>query len=303
MTFAHTHSRPVQVPCLLIFAVCITAARCRTPVTACWCRPFYDVIATDKWKAWAAQRGKTREAARTEFIKSVSAFLGPSGDDDDAAASYGSGDVERSISPLRTAGGLSVMDRVFSSDNLSALPPAPSSAVPAASVGDATVANGSPHAGSPALRVPRGSNASVHDSLTPAQASVPETRRSKSTNAVAGMDSGVPASPAPTPELVGRAGMLLKQRDIMKGWRERYFVLEGKLLSYYKQKTDTVPRGAVFLANVRGWKGGGWDVGVCVGVRQPCILFVGLVSARVVCACVERGTVVGRIGATLPVYV
>jgi hypothetical protein len=30
----------------------------------------------------------------------------------------------------------------------------------------------------------------------------------------------------------------------------RYFVLEGKLLSYYKQQTDALPRGALFLANV-----------------------------------------------------
>jgi hypothetical protein len=60
-----------------------------------------------------------------------------------------------------------------------------------------------------------------------------------------------PGSAAP-PEPTVKKGSLLKQRDIMKGWRRRYFVLEGKLLSYYKERTDTVPRGAVFLAHVRG---------------------------------------------------
>ncbi len=51
--------------------------------------------------------------------------------------------------------------------------------------------------------------------------------------------------------LEGKRGSLLKQRDFMKGWRSRYFVLEGKMLSYYKQRTDPLPRGALFLANVR----------------------------------------------------
>ena len=48
-----------------------------------------------------------------------------------------------------------------------------------------------------------------------------------------------------------KSGILLKQRDILNGWRERYFVLEGKMLSYYTERTEPVPRGAVYLSNVR----------------------------------------------------
>ena len=47
-------------------------------------------------------------------------------------------------------------------------------------------------------------------------------------------------------------GVLLKQRDFVQSWRERYFVLDGKLLTYYEHRTDRVPRGALSLTEVRG---------------------------------------------------
>jgi hypothetical protein len=50
---------------------------------------------------------------------------------------------------------------------------------------------------------------------------------------------------------VKKTGFLLKQRDFVKGWRQRYFILEKKMLCYYKQQRDTLPRGAVMLEQVR----------------------------------------------------
>ena len=72
-----------------------------------------------------------------------------------------------------------------------------------------------------------------------------DSRRSKS------IGCAEPGDEAVQPEVVNKTGMLLKQRDILNGWRERYFALEGKMLSYYRQRTDTLPRGAVFLSSVR----------------------------------------------------
>ena len=48
-----------------------------------------------------------------------------------------------------------------------------------------------------------------------------------------------------------KTGILLKQRDFMKGWRQRFFILENKMLYYYKQQRDPLPRGTVSLENVR----------------------------------------------------
>ncbi len=40
-------------------------------------RPFYDVLATDKWNAWRAQKGMTADAARDAFVALVDTVLGP----------------------------------------------------------------------------------------------------------------------------------------------------------------------------------------------------------------------------------
>lgn len=46
-----------------------------------------------------------------------------------------------------------------------------------------------------------------------------------------------------------KSGWLLKKRDIISGWKCRYFeVFKGKL-NYYSKENDTVPRGTISLEN------------------------------------------------------
>nr|XP_020635818.1 rho GTPase-activating protein 25 isoform X2 [Pogona vitticeps] len=44
-----------------------------------------------------------------------------------------------------------------------------------------------------------------------------------------------------------KAGWLKKQRSIVKNWQQRYFVLKGQCLSYYKEEDDPKPQGLVQL--------------------------------------------------------
>ncbi|XP_072835193.2 rho GTPase-activating protein 25 isoform X4 [Pogona vitticeps] len=44
-----------------------------------------------------------------------------------------------------------------------------------------------------------------------------------------------------------KAGWLKKQRSIVKNWQQRYFVLKGQQLSYYKEEDDPKPQGLVQL--------------------------------------------------------
>lgn len=46
---------------------------------------------------------------------------------------------------------------------------------------------------------------------------------------------------------VWHRGHLFKQRDVLKGWRKRYFVLEGGELRYYLRREDINPRGRLHL--------------------------------------------------------
>lgn len=48
-------------------------------------------------------------------------------------------------------------------------------------------------------------------------------------------------------------GHLFKQRDLLKGWRKRYFVLEGAELKYYLSSMDINPRGRLPLKVRRLW--------------------------------------------------
>ena len=51
--------------------------------------------------------------------------------------------------------------------------------------------------------------------------------------------------PASTPNPLERPikmGWLKKQRSIMKGWQQRWFVLRGDQLFYYKDKDETKPQ-------------------------------------------------------------
>ena len=59
-----------------------------------------------------------------------------------------------------------------------------------------------------------------------------------------GEQSRSPGRP-PCPRRLGpvlKAGWLKKQRSIMKGWQQRWFVLRGDQLFYYKDKDETKPQ-------------------------------------------------------------
>ncbi|NXW91314.1 RHG22 protein, partial [Alopecoenas beccarii] len=55
-----------------------------------------------------------------------------------------------------------------------------------------------------------------------------------------------PSSPNPQ-ERVLKSGWLKKQRSIMKNWQQRWFVLRGDQLFYYKDEEETKPQGLIFL--------------------------------------------------------
>ena len=59
-----------------------------------------------------------------------------------------------------------------------------------------------------------------------------------------------PGTPAPVVEVLSKRGMLTKKRDHMSGWRSRFFVLDGKMLYYYRSKNDHIPRGSTYLTKV-----------------------------------------------------
>ncbi|NXN36072.1 RHG25 protein, partial [Rhinoptilus africanus] len=55
-----------------------------------------------------------------------------------------------------------------------------------------------------------------------------------------------PASPSPL-ERPLKIGWLKKQRSIVKNWQQRYFVLKGQQLYYYKDEDDVKPQGCLSL--------------------------------------------------------
>ncbi|NWY56162.1 RHG25 protein, partial [Chionis minor] len=55
-----------------------------------------------------------------------------------------------------------------------------------------------------------------------------------------------PASPSPL-ERPLKIGWLKKQRSIVKNWQQRYFVLKGQQLYYYKDEDDVKPQNVSFL--------------------------------------------------------
>ncbi|XP_020928737.1 rho GTPase-activating protein 22 isoform X5 [Sus scrofa] len=64
-----------------------------------------------------------------------------------------------------------------------------------------------------------------------------------------GEQSRSPGRP-PCPRRLGpvlKAGWLKKQRSIMKNWQQRWFVLRGDQLFYYKDKDETKPQGFISL--------------------------------------------------------
>ncbi|KYO25175.1 rho GTPase-activating protein 22 isoform X2 [Alligator mississippiensis] len=79
---------------------------------------------------------------------------------------------------------------------------------------------------------------------------VRQARRARSKSLVMGeQQTGLPLRPSsPSPqERVLKCGWLKKQRSIMKNWQQRWFVLRGDQLFYYKDEEETKPQGFIPL--------------------------------------------------------
>ncbi|XP_014813537.1 PREDICTED: rho GTPase-activating protein 22 isoform X2 [Calidris pugnax] len=76
-----------------------------------------------------------------------------------------------------------------------------------------------------------------------------QARRARSKSLVMGEQIGPPSRPSsPNPqERVLKCGWLKKQRSIMKNWQQRWFVLRGDQLFYYKDEEETKPQGLILL--------------------------------------------------------
>ncbi|XP_069719355.1 rho GTPase-activating protein 22 isoform X4 [Phaenicophaeus curvirostris] len=76
-----------------------------------------------------------------------------------------------------------------------------------------------------------------------------QARRARSKSLVMGEQIGPPPRPSsPNPqEHVLKCGWLKKQRSIMKNWQQRWFVLRGDHLYYYKDEEETKPQGLIVL--------------------------------------------------------
>ncbi|XP_077602561.1 rho GTPase-activating protein 22 isoform X1 [Crocuta crocuta] len=75
----------------------------------------------------------------------------------------------------------------------------------------------------------------------------------RSKSLVMGEQSRSPGRP-PCPHRLGpilKEGWLKKQRSIMKNWQQRWFVLRGDQLFYYKDKDETKPQGFISLQGTR----------------------------------------------------
>lgn len=76
-----------------------------------------------------------------------------------------------------------------------------------------------------------------------------QARRARSKSLVMGEQSRSPGRPL-VPHKLGpvlKAGWLRKQRSIMKNWQQRWFVLRGDQLFYYKDKDESKPQGFISL--------------------------------------------------------
>ncbi|KAM8911959.1 rho GTPase-activating protein 22 isoform 5-T5 [Lycaon pictus] len=80
-----------------------------------------------------------------------------------------------------------------------------------------------------------------------------QARRARSKSLVMGEQSRSPGR-LPCPHRLGpvlKEGWLKKQRSIMKNWQQRWFVLRGDQLFYYKDKDETKPQGFISLQGTR----------------------------------------------------
>ncbi|XP_036055727.1 rho GTPase-activating protein 22 isoform X3 [Onychomys torridus] len=76
-----------------------------------------------------------------------------------------------------------------------------------------------------------------------------QARRARSKSLVMGEQNRSPGRPLAPNKLgpVLKAGWLRKQRSIMKNWQQRWFVLRGDQLFYYKDKDESKPQGFISL--------------------------------------------------------
>ncbi|KAL1780754.1 rho GTPase-activating protein 22 isoform X1 [Sigmodon hispidus] len=76
-----------------------------------------------------------------------------------------------------------------------------------------------------------------------------QARRARSKSLVMGDQNRSPGRPLASHKLgpVLKAGWLRKQRSIMKNWQQRWFVLRGDQLFYYKDKDESKPQGFISL--------------------------------------------------------
>ncbi|XP_049996694.1 rho GTPase-activating protein 22 isoform X2 [Alexandromys fortis] len=76
-----------------------------------------------------------------------------------------------------------------------------------------------------------------------------QARRARSKSLVMGEQNRSPGRPLAPHKLgpVLKAGWLKKQRSIMKNWQQRWFVLRGDQLFYYKDKDESKPQGFISL--------------------------------------------------------
>ncbi|XP_078498829.1 rho GTPase-activating protein 22 isoform X1 [Lissotriton helveticus] len=75
-------------------------------------------------------------------------------------------------------------------------------------------------------------------------------RRARSKSLVMGDHNSSFSSRVPSPSPMDRvlkSGWLKKQRNIMKNWQQRWFVLRGDQLFYYKDEDETKPQGCIQL--------------------------------------------------------
>ncbi|XP_032167891.1 rho GTPase-activating protein 22 isoform X2 [Mustela erminea] len=80
-----------------------------------------------------------------------------------------------------------------------------------------------------------------------------QARRARSKSLVMGEQSRSPGR-LPCPRRLGpvlKEGWLKRQRSIMKNWQQRWFVLRGDQLFYYKDKDETKPQGFISLQGTR----------------------------------------------------
>ncbi|XP_045052011.1 rho GTPase-activating protein 22 isoform X2 [Desmodus rotundus] len=80
-----------------------------------------------------------------------------------------------------------------------------------------------------------------------------QARRARSKSLVMGEQSQSSRQPPCSHRLglVLKAGWLKKQRSIMKNWQQRWFVLRGDQLFYYKDKDETKPQGFISLQGMQ----------------------------------------------------